>query len=94
MGKYHGIHLGSLEHIDVLALLYLIGNIIDNLFLLFFTLGSIVRIAAVCTVPGCITVGNNFCFYLVAAFIGCIFCFIRVNLIDFQALRQRHIFAV
>ena len=36
MGQDHSIHLGSLEHIDVLALLLFIRYIVDGLFLLLF----------------------------------------------------------
>ena len=36
MCQDHGIHLGSLEHIDILALLLLVRHIIDDLLLLLF----------------------------------------------------------
>ena len=73
----------SLEHVNVLALLFFICYIVDGLFLLLFLSGIFVFVL------------YDFCFYRFAVLIhSTLLGLIRVSLIDFQALRQSHIFAV
>ena len=86
MVQDHGIHFGSLEHIDVLALLLLICYIVDDFFFLLFRLFILV---------------SSFCFgsfcALICTLLFCLFlilCLIRVDLIDLKTFRKRQIFAV
>ena len=83
VGQHNGVHFGSLEHVDVLALLFFICYIVDGLFLLLFLSRIFVFVL------------YDFCFYLFAVLIhSTLLGLIRVSLIDFQALRQSHIFAI
>ena len=71
MSKDNRIHLGSLEHCDVLALLLRIGNVVDGLFLLLvFLLVSIIRILGI------------FC-----GFFGLIFCLLVLCAVDGLGLK-------
>ena len=88
--QHDSIHLGLLEHVHVLALHLQVGCVVDGLFLLFLFC------AFSCFFPGSCFV-NNLCLYLFAVFINsavAFFLFIRINLVDFQTVRQRHVFAV
>ena len=83
VGQHNGIHFGSLEHVDVLALLFFICYIVDGLVFLLFLSGIFALVL------------YDFCFYLFAVLIhSTLLGLIRVSLIDFQALGQGHIFAV
>ena len=88
VGQDHSIHLGSLEHIDVLALLLFIRYIVDDLLLLLF-LGIL---------PGSLIfrlVLYDFGFYLVAVLVyGILLVLFLILRLDLQALGQRQIFAV
>jgi len=88
MGQDHSIHLSSLEHIDVLALLLFIRYIVNDLFLLLFP-GILLRSLIFRFIP------YDLSFYLVAVLIYSIFLVLFLILrLDLQALRQRQIFAV
>ena len=88
VGQDHSIHLGSLEHIDVLALLLFIRYIVDDLLLLLFLgilLGSLIFRLVL----------YDFGFYLVAVLVyGILLVLFLILRLDLQALRQSQILAV
>ena len=92
MGQDDRIHLGRLEHVDVLALLLFIRYIINRLVLLLFLCVSFSGLV-LCFV-------YNLCLYLFTVFIGCslrtffLFHLIRIGLVDLKTLGQSHVFAV
>ena len=88
VGQDHSIHLGSLEHINILALLLFIRYIVDDLLLLLFP-GIL---------PGSLIfrfIPYDLSFYLVAVLIYSIFLILFLVLrLDLQTLGQSQIFAV
>ena len=82
MGQDHGIHLGSLEHVDVLALLLLVRHIVDDLLLLVLFFLCILTVGLV----------HNLRLNLVAVLVHSrLFLLVGIGLFHLKALRQRHV---
>ena len=88
MGENHRIHLSLAEHINILALLLLIGYIVNNLFLVLF---FVRRFAFL--IRRCLGIFYDLRFPLIAVFVYRI-RFFRVSFVDLQALRKSQILAV